>query len=38
LPSSFAAVVGSVSGFLDQGYQPPLGVTVAIDVRLRGLD
>jgi hypothetical protein len=26
------------SGVLDQRYQPPLGVTVAIDVPLRGLD
>ena len=34
----FAAVVGGVSGVLDQRYQPPLGVTVAIDVPLRGLD
>jgi hypothetical protein len=37
LPSS-AAIVGDVSGPLDQRYQPPLGVTVAIDVTLRGLD
>jgi hypothetical protein len=31
-------VVGGVSGVLDQRYQPPLGVTIAIDVPLRGLD
>ena len=37
LPLS-AAVVADVTGVLDQRYQPPLGVTIAIDVPLRGLD
>ena len=38
LLSSSAAVVGDVSGVLDQRYQPPLRVAVTIDVSLRGLD
>ena len=37
LPSS-AVGVGDVSAVLDQRYQPPLCVAVAIDVPLRGLD
>jgi len=30
--------VRGLSEVLDQGYQPPLGVAVAIDISLRGLD
>lgn len=38
LPPPFGAVVGKGSEVLDQRYQPPLSVTVAVDVPLRGLD